>query len=848
MSPSAVWRWPMWLWVAVCLLGSTFTVHADESLERYFEQLRRRGLFAVAETYAFTRLADPQLDAERRTELVIELARTHADHAAFAGPQQQDEFWQKARSLLTDELAKRPPRAEALRAQLAFVAAVQADVIGREALLLPEEPLLQTAARQAADAAITALEATAKQLEESLRGGKTNPGDLPPHERRNLLQAAQLEMGNVYRLRAALTTKDAEARGNDLSEAEQAYRKSLQGAWEIRKLGRAKLGLAECARLKREFAAAREMLTALTGHDPPMPGELLDAVDACRVRIFLDEDKPLDAGEFLLGLRQARPQLSGELWLLQLQTVLQLRAAAEQQQDKALAEQLRSEAELVLQRVDEHAGGLWSRSCRVLWSREQARMQYGADLDQLVRQARAEYAAGNAAAAASAFQQAAQLARERGQTELFVDLSYTRGSILLESKEFEPAAKELQELVDRAPQHPRAAGAHVLAAYALGRLYDAQKTKARREAYTAALQSHLERFADSPTAGDARFMLARLEEQRLQTSQALPLYLAIPPDHPRGWEATAAAAACFQTVLTRMKQQRLDWPPLQREARETISARLRSLPADPAAWSLLQAECQLALTRLVLHSVPPDYATADGQLETLQRAVATHRGDDAASWQPLAQQVLPLRLLALAGTNRSELARTLLSQLPENEPLRLWAVVQGLDQLSAAQATGHVVELTELCVAAVARLEPLREKLPAGVQWDFDLARVRAGFQSGRVEQGVTVAKLAAQSAGKDLSRHRALATLLQQFPQPDAQKLARNGWKRVESAVIAGSSDWFVARSEVIRCCLALGETKDAVSLLAVTKLLFPESEDEAIRARYVALEKDVTAAAKRR
>ncbi len=98
------------------------------------------------------------------------------------------------------------------------------------------------------------------------------------------------------------------------------------------------------------------------------------------------------------------------------------------------------------------------------------------------------------------------------------------------------------QLVERVPQHPRSPSAHVLAAYALGRLYDAQKTKARREAYTAALEGHLARFKDSPTTGDARFMLARLEEQRLQTTRALPHYLAIPADHPRGLDATASAA------------------------------------------------------------------------------------------------------------------------------------------------------------------------------------------------------------------------------------------------------------------------------------------------------------------
>jgi hypothetical protein len=847
MSPSHH-RWWTGAGLLVVCVASTIS-SADESLEHYFDQLRRRGLFSVAETYAFTRLSDPMLDPQRRTDLVIELSRTYSEHAAFAGAADRSGFWDKARSVLADELARTPPppRAGLLRAQQAFITAVEAEVLYRDAVIQPDDGSLQTTARRAADAAITSLEQLIQQSQEALRTSGAKSDDLAAAERRNLLQAAQVELGHAYRHRAELTPRGTPERASDIIDAERAYRESLkQNTGDLRKVGRAKLGLTECARLQRDFDSARKMLAAIAAHDPPLPAEFADEIDVCRVRIWLDEGQAVEAAQYLLGVRKARPQMSGELWFLQLQMLLQLRATAEQKPDAELAAKLKAEAELVLSRVDEHAGGWWSRYCQQLWAREQSRDEYGADLNRLIVKARGEFADGAAESAAATYAEAARLAFARNQTDLAVELSYTRGSILLELQQFDAAAQELLQLVERLPQHPRSPSAHVLAAYALGRLYDAQKTKTHREAYTAALEGHLARFKDSPTTGDARFMLARLEEQRLQTTRALPQYLAIPADHLRGLDATASAARCYQTLITRMKQQQLDWPPFQREAVETMQKRLQALSTDPTQWSLPQAECFLALVRLVLLSSPPDYATADRHLELLQRAIAGHRrndtGADDPAWRPVSQQMLPLRLLALAGTGRSELARSLLAQLPADEPPRLWAVMKGLDQLAVGEPTGNIVELTELCVAAVAKLEPLRDRLSPAEQWEFDLARVRAYIGTGRLDAGLPLAQQLATTFAKDLDRQRTLATLLAPLSSsPDVQKLARGCWRRVENGTAPGSSDWLVARAEVIRGTVALGDRKEALSLLTATRLLYPASPEESIRQRYATLEKEL-------
>jgi hypothetical protein len=65
------------------------------------------------------------LAPDRRTDLVVELSRTLAEHAEYASPQQRDELWDRALQVVEDELTRKPLRAELLTAQAALARARQ---------------------------------------------------------------------------------------------------------------------------------------------------------------------------------------------------------------------------------------------------------------------------------------------------------------------------------------------------------------------------------------------------------------------------------------------------------------------------------------------------------------------------------------------------------------------------------------------------------------------------------------------------------------------------------------------------------------------------------------------------
>jgi hypothetical protein len=173
----------------------------------------------------------------------------------------------------------------------------------------------------------------------------------------------------------------------------------------------------------------------------------------------------------------------------------------------------------------------------------------------------------------------------------------------------------------------------------------------------------------------------------------------------------------------------------------------------------------------------------------------------------------------------------------------LLAVVKGLDQLTAHNPHSNSVELTELCVAAIDRLEPLREQLSAADRWEFDLARMRACLFSGRLERGLAAARELSTVNAKNLDRQRTLAAVLQRSSSPAAQQLARSCWRRIEAGTPEGSPEWFAARVEVIQLSLDLGDRDLADKLLRITRVLYPAPEDVAVRERLSALEQKLSA-----
>lgn len=847
MNGSHFTRFVWLLGAGLLVVGWAATGVADETHARYFEQLRRRGLYSLAEGYAISRLAQANTPPSQRTELAIELSRTLAEHAGYASDQQRDELWKRARAAVDDERNRDPDggRAILLAVQAAMVPASEGGWLRIESQLRPFDEPLAHRARLALTQAIDLLRDVERRLSDPPRAGtniKSPAADiLLSHELRSQLHQVRFQLASSLQDRAELSPVSAQERSVDLVDAETTFRKLIGVADEPLSF-RAKLGLSVCARLKSDWARAHELLTALEKGEPRSGDELEQAVIAERVRLLLDRDRAADAAELIVQLRSKQKRLTGELWLLQVQALAAMRDAALQGKDDKLADQLREQAEITLQRCDEQVGGIWSRRCRMAWEAIRTAEKYGPALDAAMQQARADFLAGRIDAALAGYAGAERSAVAAGHTDLAVELGYTRASILLREKQFEPASAEFQRLVRDFPRHPRAAAAHLNAAYCLGRLYEEKRTQTRREAYTAALDRQVELFGDDSTADEARYLKGLLEEQRLQASAALPLYLSVAAGHSRAAEAHAGAARCYEALFVRMRERQLPTAEFLREAIETLTTFVPAADHDPnVAWLPPHAEVALHLAALLLHSEPPRFDQAERLLTVvLARAREVAEDDEQLErWRRLRQRAAALRVVALAGNGRPREAEQLVNSLAAASPRDLLAIVERLAPFVASDDRERRLQYVELQLRAAALLNERRETLSPADRESLDRCFGRAYLASGQIQKAVELYRRMSDEAPKDAARQREIALLLEASDQRECRVLALDCWRRAESLTKQGTPEWLTARLGVIAGHVHLGRTDEARKLLVLTRLLYPELGGQELKSRFTEVER---------
>lgn len=846
------------------------SAYGDEARTRYFEQLRQRSLFSLAESEAISRLAEANLSLTAKCDYSIELSRTLTEHAGFVSDAQRTELWQRARSTVQDLLNQdnRNPRAVLLSGQLASVFVAEGDWLRAERETRPFDEKLLNEAKAACTKAIEQLKSVEGQITEPSRDSnakKSSPAAPSGYELRALLHQVRLQLGQTYRNRAELAAAGSAERTRDLTEADQSLRRLINVADEPIQT-RAKLYLVSCARLKNDLDKAGEALATLEAMEPKPSRMLQDEIVAERARLLIDRKRPTEAAELLLKTRGQNQRLSGEQWLLQVRSLIALRELIAEKKQETLAEQINEQIATAVGRCEEQVGGYWGRRCRTVWDNVQTAQKYGTELDALMQQARSDFTAGRTDAAIAGYAAAEKLAAQKKQMELAMELGFTSASILLDGLRLEPAATEFLRLSREYPKQPRAAKSHLLGTYCLGRLYDEKKTQARREAYTEALNSHLKDYARDPTVNDARFMKAQLEEQRLQATAALPLYLEVEGSHPRALDAVAGAARCYETILRRMSERQLPIDDLQREATNRLSGCLVKAGDPDQSWTVAHAEIALRISAILLMgSIERSNTTAPSEsFEKPELAGDTSyaaRCHQAARWlsrvftfigrkdpnapsmeigDRLRQRAIPLQFMALVGSGKASEAEKNLGSL-STSPSELLNILDRLTQFAASTSTDQQHRLASLQQQLAERLSKQRDQLTPAETDTFDRSLMKVYIAGGQFSKAVEIGSRIAEKSAKDADVQRDIATQFGTTTNADALGLSKQCWRRLESIAKAGSPEWMTARLAVLNATVRLGQLDEARKLMQVTKVLYPDLGGPSLKPQFETVEKEL-------
>lgn len=841
-------RWPLHFAMAIllsCHLCNSNLIAAElprdnnEAAERYFDGLRDRGLYSLAETVCMTQLERRDLTLTERTAIVIELSRTFAAHAAVSPTfDDQSELLRRARVVIDDLLASSAlhPQRVVLEAQSSFVAASEVELLRWQHELSPLSGTSRDRALLLSEGLLTAFDDLIEQMAEELRNRPrtVNPERLSPFRMRGLKRVAEYRLGMVLLDRARLFDRASPDQAEALLAAKARFRDLAGGEPGEFVTLQSQLGLIAATRLGGDATAALRLAEALLSDSPP--NDIRDEALAEKAESLLALGKITDAADALREFRQNPQTATGRLLFLNVRVLLDLSEIASQQRDEKLAGQLHNEAVAFAARAGLEKPGYWAQRSRRLVYVDEAASEYGPEAAPHIERGRSFFAARQMTEAIDSYRTGWQLLRDTDRTEQATEIGYTLGSLLLNEQQFADAEDVLRDVAAVAAGTPRAAQADFLRLFALARLYQRQPSRSRREAYVTALEHHRSEFPEADSFGDATWMLARLQELRLQTTLALRLYTEIPADHARQPEAVVAIARCGETILARLhklEKPRADW---EAAIMGELTIHVRPLTNSDAPLTAPEAELLLRTARLLLGFEQPDFASADRLLErviTARPVVAVGADDpDAESAATKAaiegnqRTARALKVISLAGTGSHLESRLLLDRLGATQTDTLADVLKVLAEASTSQIdAATLASFGQLQVRAMELSTVDLDTLPIERQIPLRLALADAHEQSGMTGSAAREFAVVAAAQPDDDELQRRLARLQLASGERELIAKAKLIWRAIENRSKAGSHDWMEARRRVIECCVALDETDEAAKLLRITNLLYPDS-----------------------
>lgn len=836
------------LTVLIDVVPAQFPRNDQQAIEQYFNGLRERRLFSLAETVCLRRLAGRTLQPEVRARYAVELSRTFSEHARFiADFDEQTELLGQAREAVLETLQRGSanPQRLLLEAQALFVAAREVELLRWRFELQP----FDAKPRDRAAAVSLRLGEQFKTFDEKISrevrqpNRQPEPGGLTTFQLRGLQRAVHYRSAAMLLDRARLFERGTPDRAEALVKADAAFRR-LAGSTVVDEIAwNSRLGLVETLRMRGDTTTAGKLLQGML-NDEPEP-QVLDEIIAQQAEILMADRKPTEAAELLQQHQRERRDLNGRLSFLHAAVLLDLWKLARDADETDLADELLQEAGAAVARTQVEADGYWAARSLQLLASAQSSQDYGVAAGALMQRAQSLFGAGKASEAAEVFALAFEAAKQESRTDAAVEIGYTAGSVLFQLNRFTEAETFFKQTQTLQPMGKRAANAHLMQAVCKGRVYQQRPSPEHREAYAGTLAQHRADFADSPTFGDATWMLASLEEQRAKVVEAFKLYARMPVGHSRTAESRVAVARCSEAILDRLKrasQPRGEWEAALIRQLDVFTA---PLLAGAEALTDPQAELLLRTARIHLNKETPDYATATRLLQQIEQrgrneAVSTDNpGTEARTVSPeTLHAAAGLRIVALVGQGQIETARRELETIAAQGVDSLCDVLDGLTTAARRLDEQSQWSIGQLQLRTVELAKIDADKLPDRSRQRFLRSLVSAYELAGLPARAAAILEQFVRDSPDDHQQRRQLARLLLASDQPADIRKARDHFRKLESASRSGTSAWLRTRLQVIRATIALKETDNARKLLKVTRLLHRDLGGEEIRREYEAVE----------
>jgi hypothetical protein len=429
---------------------------------------------------------------------------------------------------------------------------------------------------------------------------------------------------------------------------------------------------------------------------------------------------------------------------------------------------------------------------------------------------------GEAGQAGQLLMEGAAVAESRGKLVPALELRYRAAAVFYQAQKLGPAETVLDTIVEHPGAGPLRAKASLLLCVVAGKDAELRSSADAGRRYVAALEAHLRRFADDPTAGEARWLLGQARLEGGDEDAALAAWSAIPRASARWLDAQLAMTGVHRSAL----EQALAWgePATARRTLERGRAVLKAAKAEANDVSL-RDELELAHARLELVPEAGDLETARSLLERLRV-----RPLSVDSRQRLGLLGVALRLRAGHYGEAEREARARIAQASAADVLDL---VRLLD-VTAATADSDLVRRRHGQTSRLL-LGPVLET-PAMIGPDerkqAQILMARARLFSG--DAAAARSELANAQLRIDTLPAGLLALLAETQLHLDAHSQAIAAFRQLAARNRPGSRTWLEARYGLALALERSGQSRQARQVLEATTLLHPELGGSDLRAKY--------------
>lgn len=798
---------------------------ADTPVQAFLIGLRERRLFDLAVAECQERLSDSGITEVERIDLTIELSRTFMEQALEQRPDARDAYWRRAVEALDATRGLKGSRLLLIELQRGLIHLARGELGRQEGELAGAPEKLMETARQELREAIATFERVKKEEAAALRelgqSKRAAPDGLTSPElialRRNVdfqLSRAQRNQGQSYPPRS-------DDRVNSLRQAAERLAALPQFDEVDAITWRSRLDEITCLLLLEDYGAAHARVAKLSDAEPPP--ETRAGLLAERIRLALAEGKLPAALSLAEEAKSATAPPSPDVDFACLQAYTAAwRAAAKQRESRSAAGQpsddagqWQDRAAAQLRQIDRRWGPYWSRRAEMVLASSVTGAGGAENVTVLARAAESFYRGGQIDQALAAYDRATDIARQAGDADGAFDHAYTAAAIEQELHHHQQAALRFRELAIAAPDHARAAEAHLLAIYntaqaAKDESKQSDEPTSSSEQYLTLLKEHLATWPRSPTANQARMWQGRLAERDEQWADAVAAYRAVTADARQATEAVTAAGRVYRRWLSELAANQRSTQEVAKDAAQYFEG-LISSDHDrlPERWSETQRWAATSAASIWLEHTDDGFARAERVLS----AALADAAEAPSAWRTSAEV---LRVFAVAAQGRREQAGKLLAALAGGDPRQMLALVEQLARASATSSAQPRRELAELALQAASRLQKDRGTLSADERRIFDLAYIHALADAGRRNAALQAARRLAKEYPRDGQAQEQLADLLVEAAD---WKAALAAWREIGHRCREGSDRWLRSVYYQALVMKHLGQSKQAARLIKLTE-----------------------------